>query len=103
MSAFLKDSTEAHAACSEGYIVELLDVDGNPNVTMYPGTIADYGRDKRDDEIERLRADANRYRWAVPILCALGDEGDKRAMALAMQLMKGLDGDAAVDAAIASL
>jgi hypothetical protein len=55
MKGFLANSQPAHDACNDGYVVRLLDADGEPTVTMYPGTIADYGRDERDEEIASLR------------------------------------------------
>ena len=44
--------------------------------------------------------DAARYRWALPILTG-SDEGDVRALRLAASLIQGLDGDIAIDAAMA--
>ena len=45
--------------------------------------------------------DAERYRWAAPILDGSNDKvADMRALALAEQLAKGLTGDAAIDAAM---
>jgi chromosome segregation ATPase len=65
---------------------------------------------ERDDALERehhwndlyikSEKDAERYRWILPIVTGDdSDEADKRAMAIATQLMKGLDGDDAIDAA----
>jgi len=63
---------------------------------------------ERDAEIAALRAelaraqkDQARFLWTLPILCAQGNFGDTRALLLAAQLMRGLDGTAAIDAAIA--
>jgi hypothetical protein len=47
--------------------------------------------------------DVFRFDWVLPILCAQGGTGDMRAMALALQLTKGLDGREAIDAARAEL
>lgn len=52
-------------------------------------------------EIEELRKDAERYHFILPIVTGIdSDNADKIAMAIATQLMKGLDGDAAIDAAM---
>lgn len=51
--------------------------------------------------IDVLQRDSDRYKWALPILtgtCSV--EADKRTIALAMQLGIGLEGDAAIDAAM---
>ena len=50
---------------------------------------------------EKNAKDAARFRWALPILTG-SDDGvaDDRALAIAFQLAKGLDGDAAIDAAM---
>lgn len=45
-------------------------------------------------------ADAKRYRWLLPIVTA-GDECDARTLLVGAALMRGLDGDAAIDAAMA--
>ncbi|MGE0769867.1 MAG: hypothetical protein AB7L90_25795 [Hyphomicrobiaceae bacterium] len=62
-------------------------------------------REARIAELERerdaLRADADRYKWALPILVS-GDEGCARTELLVAQILLGLDGDAAVDAARAA-
>lgn len=53
------------------------------------------------DQVEALTADAARLNWALPIL--VGDDSDlanARALALAAQLIKGLDGKPALDAAM---
>ncbi len=54
--------------------------------------LADFAR-----ELER---DAARFEWALPILTAAGDEGDRRALTLAKQFLLGLDGREALDAAM---
>ena len=51
------------------------------------------------DELEALRKDAERYAFVFPIIAAEGEEGDRRAIALARQLAAGLGGNDAVDAA----
>jgi len=50
-------------------------------------------------KLEQAQKDAERYRWVLPILNGDGHEGDERAFAIAAQLLKGLNGDAAIDAA----
>jgi len=53
------------------------------------------------NKYEAAWPDAKRYRWALPILVGTSDAvADKRTIALACQLMNGLDGDAAIDAAM---
>jgi hypothetical protein len=52
-------------------------------------------------EVAELRKDAERYHFILPIITGNdSDNADKIAMAVAIQLMKGLDGDAAIDAAM---
>ncbi len=53
--------------------------------------------DRLTRENAELRADAERFEWALPILTAQGDEGDKRALRLAGAFLRGLDGRAAID------
>ena len=43
--------------------------------------------------------DAARYQWVLPIITGSSD-ADKRTVLVVMQLLKGLDGDVAVDAAM---
>jgi hypothetical protein len=58
-------------------------------------------RDAARAEAERLREDARRLAWALPVLCGVdSDEADKRALRLAGMLLTGLDGVAAIDAAM---
>jgi hypothetical protein len=59
-------------------------------------TITDMCNEKR--ELER---DADRFAFVLPILTAQGNLGDQRAYAIGLALMRGLDGRAAVDAAVA--
>lgn len=57
----------------------------------------------RAETAERQRDEARkgeeRYQWVLPILTGEGHEGDKRALAIAAQLVNGLTGSAAIDAA----
>lgn len=53
----------------------------------------------QSSDAAKVVENSRRYEWALPILTAQGKEGDRRALALAMQLANGLDGDAAIDAA----
>ena len=47
----------------------------------------------------KAKEDAERFEWCLPILTAQGDLGDKRALALGLTLLQGLDGREAIDAA----
>lgn len=58
-------------------------------------TRAETAERQRDEALK----DAERYRWVLPILTGEGHEGDKRALAIAAQLVNGLTGSAAIDAA----
>ncbi len=50
---------------------------------------------------DKLAADSRRYRWLLPILIG-GEGGDQRTLHITAALMRGLDGDAAIDAAMAA-
>lgn len=52
------------------------------------------------DELASALADAERYRWAEPILTQSDEKiADARTLRLGLALSKGLTGNAAVDAA----
>lgn len=53
------------------------------------------------DHCAALAKDAARYRFLLPIVTGDGDVDDARAIAVGFQLLRGLDGDAAIDAAMA--
>lgn len=57
--------------------------------------------DALEAENKKLRLDAARFDWSLDLL--LGDdasEADQKALELSRQLMRGLDGRAAIDAAM---
>jgi len=51
-------------------------------------------------ERDAALADARRFEWSLPILCVQGDLGDAHALLLCAAFAKGLDGRAAIDAAM---
>jgi hypothetical protein len=75
----------------------MTDADLGPDDPGVPCTFDPTPRQLWEENV-RLRKDAERYRWALPILTD-GPEADQRALRLAAALMTGLDGDAAIDAA----
>ena len=51
-------------------------------------------------QLAEAQKDTERLAWVLPILTAPGAEGDRRALQLAKQLLAGLDGLPAIDAAL---
>ena len=53
------------------------------------------------DTLEAVRKDAARFRWALPFITGVdSDMADNRALLIAFQLARGLDGGEAIDAAM---
>ncbi len=53
-------------------------------------------------EPAEARRDAARLEWVLPFIFAVGAEGDRRAILMAAAMMNGLEGRAAIDAAMAA-
>lgn len=53
------------------------------------------------EEWEQLKKDAQRFEFVLPIINVEGAEGDRRAVLVCKQFARGLQGRAAIDAAMA--